>query len=76
MTKNNILKTNSNYLEVNDKKEVLEKRLKLALSDYFKTTNYSLEIINEIRNFVSLDNISKIENNRFAVTISFAVGPL
>lgn len=31
---------------------------------------------NEIRNFVSLDNISKIENNRFAVTISFAVGPL
>jgi len=31
---------------------------------------------NEIRSFVSLDNISKIRNDIFAVTISFAIGPL
>lgn len=30
----------------------------------------------EIREFVSLDRIEKLENNRFALTITFATGPL
>jgi hypothetical protein len=48
------LKTNSNYLEITGKKERLEKTIKLALFEYFKTTNYPLEVISEIldENFI------------------------
>ena len=60
----------------------IEKGLQ-AFNDHISKNVFDLELEteidygeNEIRNFVSLDNISKIENNRFAVTISFAVGPL
>jgi hypothetical protein len=60
----------------------IEKGLQ-AFNDHISRNVFDLELEteidygeNEIRNFVSLDNISKIENNRFAVTISFAVGPL
>lgn len=31
---------------------------------------------NEIRHFVTLDRIEKISNNKFGVTVSFAIGPL
>jgi hypothetical protein len=62
----------------------IEKGLQ-AFNDYISKNVFDLDLDleteiyygeNEIRNFVSLDNISKIENNRFSVTISFAVGPL
>lgn len=60
----------------------IEKGLK-AFNDHISKNVFDLELEteidygeNEIRNFVSLDNISKIDNNRFAVTISFAIGPL
>lgn len=32
--------------------------------------------LNEVRNFVTLDSISKIDKNHFAITISFSIGPL
>lgn len=49
-----LLKTNSNYQEISRKKEELEKTIKLALSEHFKTTNYPLEVISEIldENFI------------------------
>lgn len=60
----------------------IEKGLE-ALNDHISKNVFELEIgteidygENEIRRFVSLDNIEKIEKNRFAVTISFALGPL
>ena len=39
------------------KRKSQKKKLKLALSDYFKTTNYPLEIIDEIldENFINLN---------------------
>ncbi len=60
----------------------IEKGLK-AFNEHISKNVFDLELKteidfgeNEFRNFVSLDNISKIGNNRFAVTISFAIGPL
>lgn len=43
-----MLKTNSNYSKVSNKKEKLEKIIKLTLYEYFKSTNYPLEVIDEI----------------------------
>jgi hypothetical protein len=45
----------------------------------YKTLKLGDEIdfgINEIRNFVSVDRIGKLTDKKFAVTISFTVGPL
>ena len=60
----------------------IEKGL-VALNDHISKNVFELEIgseidygENEIRSFVSLDNIERIEKNRFAVTMSFALGPL
>lgn len=60
----------------------IEKGL-VALNDHISKIVFELEIgteidygENEIRSFVSLDNIERIEKNRFEVTMSFALGPL
>jgi len=54
-----------------------------ALNKYISASAFNLKLnkeidfgINEVRNFVTLENISEIRKNRYAITISFTVGPL
>lgn len=54
-----------------------------ALNNHISGNAFDLQLqsevdfgINEIRNFVTLDSISPIDKNRFAITVSFAMGPL
>lgn len=54
-----------------------------VLNKYISANAFNLKLnkdidfgINEVRNFVTLESISKISKKRYAVTISFAVGPL
>lgn len=54
-----------------------------ALNKYISANAFNLKLnkeidfgINEVRNFVTLERISQISKDRYAVTMSFTVGPL
>jgi hypothetical protein len=54
-----------------------------ALNKYISSNAFNLKLnkeidfgINEVRSFVTLERISQISKDRYAVTMSFTVGPL